>query len=239
MLASAATVATVVLGGYVGPAFLFITLVAPGAIAARELRSVVVRSALLTLPLAIAVGLVSVFTRPGATILFQVGPFDATLEGLDFALRVVVRLFVMAAALTLFGRTTSPRAFVLDLERRGVSPRLAFALGAVVGAVPALVERARQVRDAQRARALDTEGSAPRRLRGIVPLVGPVLIGSLHDVESRSLALEARAFGRPGPRHLLWAPPDSPRERVGRWLVVAALALLIGASVTGVLQALP
>ena len=227
------------LGGYGAPALLFATLVAPGAAIARVLRRVVVSSVLVTLPLAIAVGLVSMFTRPGATVLFELGPFDATLEGADFAARVVVRLIVMAGALTLFGLTTPARSFVVDLERRGVSPRAAFALGAVVGAVPALVERARDVRDAQRARGLDTEGSLRRRLGGVVPLASPVVIGSLHEVEARSLSLEARAFGRPGPRHLLWAPADTTRERLGRWLLLAGLVALVGASVAGAIPKLP
>jgi energy-coupling factor transport system permease protein len=198
-----------------------------------------VRAALLALPLAVAVGLVSVLTRPGATVLFRLGPFDATLEGADFAARVIVRLFVMAAALTLFGLTTPPRALVADLERRGVSPRLAFALGAVVGALPALLERARAVVDAQRARGLDLDGSALRRVAAVVPLAGPVVIGALHEVEARSLALEARAFGRPGPRHLLWAPPDDARQRIVRWLLLGQLVVLVIAAAAGVLPRLP
>lgn len=239
VLAAATTIAALVLGGYVTEGLLFAALVLPGAIAGRVVRRVVRTAALVTLPLAVAVGLVSVFTRPGTTILFQVGPFDATLEGLDFAARITLRLFVMAAALVLFGATTSPRAFVVDLERRGVSPRLAFAIGAVVETVPAIVTRAREVLDAQRARAFDTGGSLVRRATSIVPLAGPVVIGVLHHVEARSLALEARGFGRPGPRHLPWAPADTATERAIRWLVLVALVALIGAAAAGALPHAP
>ncbi len=68
---------------------------------------------------------------------------------------------------------------------------------------------------------------------GILPLVGPVILSSLTDVEERSLALESRAFSRPGRRRLLWAMGDTPWERVLRWaillsLVVAAIARLSG-----------
>ena len=222
-----------------GPAVVFATLVLPGALAAGVARGVLTRAAVLALPLGIAVALVSVFTRPGATLLFALGPFHTTLEGADFAAKVIVRLLVMAAALVLFGATTSTRSLVVDLERRGISPRLAFALGAIAGAVPALVERARDVRDAQRARGLDTEGSLRRRIGGVVPLVGPVVIGALHQVEQRSLALEARAFGRPGPRHLLWAPPDTAKERAARWLLLTALLVVIAGSLSGVIPRLP
>jgi energy-coupling factor transport system permease protein len=218
---------------------LFTALVLPGAIAGRVLRRVLRTAALVTLPLAVAVGLVSVFTRPGVTILFQVGPFDATLEGLDFAARVVLRLFVMASALILFGSTTSPRAFVVDLERRGVSPRLAFAIGAVLDTVPAIATRAREVREAQQARGLDTGGSVLRRGASIVPLAAPVVVGALHHVEARSLALEARGFGRPGPRHLLWAPADTATERVVRWLLLVAVVVLVVAAAAGALPHAP
>jgi energy-coupling factor transport system permease protein len=238
-LASATTIAALVLGGYLTQGLLFLALILPGAIAGQVVRRVITTSAFVTLPLAVAVGLVSVFTRPGATVLFTVGPFDATLEGVDFAGRVVVRLFVTAAALTLFGATTSPRAFIADLEGRGVSPRLAFAIGAVLDTVPSLVERGRQVVEAQRARALDTEGGGLRRLAAIVPLAGPVVVGALHHVEARTLALEVRAFGRPGPRHLLWAPADTATERAIRWLLFIAVVILIGAAAAGALPRVP
>ncbi len=238
-LAAATTIAALGLGGYLTQGLLFAALVLPGAIAGRVVWRVVRTAALVTLPLAVAVGLVSVFTRPGLTILFRVGPFDATLEGLDFAARVVVHLFVMAAALILFGATTSPRAFVVDLERRGVSPRLAFAIGAVLDTVPAIVERAREVLEAQRARGLDTEGGLLRRATSILPLAGPVVVGALHHVEARSLALEARGFGRPGPRHLLWAPADTATERAIRWLLLVAVVALVVAAATGAISHAP
>ena len=193
-------------------------------------------SALLTLPIAISVVLVSVFTRAGTTVLFQVGPFDATAEGVDFAGQTLVRLFAISTSIGLFGLTTDPRAFVLDLERRGLSPRFAFVALATIEAVPSVVERASVIQAAQRARGLDTEGSFRARLRGVLPLVGPVILSSLTEVEERSLALEVRAFGRPGRRHLLWRSPDDGRQLALRALLVA---LLVGLVVGRLIGALP
>lgn len=85
----------------------------------------------------------------------------------------MLRFLVMAAALTLFGLTTEPRAFVADLERRGVSPRLAFLAIAVLDAIPWLIERGREVSAAQRARGLDTEGSIGTLEAGRVAADGP------------------------------------------------------------------
>lgn len=200
---------------------------------AGGLGSLVRASLFLTLPIGISVVLVSVFTRAGTTVLFQVGPFDATAEGVDFAGQTLVRLFAISLSIGLFVLTTQPRAFVFDLERRGIPPRFAFVAVATIEAIPTLVERAGVIGESQRARGLDTEGSFRARVRGVLPLIGPVIIGSLTDVEERSLALESRAFSRPGRRHLLWSMPDTTWERVLRWALFLTLIALIVLRVTG------
>ena len=196
-------------------------------------------SLLLTLPIAISVVLVSVFTRAGTHVLFSIGPFDATSEGVDFAGQTLVRLLAISTSIGLFGLTTEPRSFVLDLERRGLSPRFAFVALATLEAVPAMVERAGLIQAAQRARGLDTEGSLRGRLRGVLPLVGPVVLSSLTEVEERSLALEVRAFGRPGRRHLLWRIPDSRSQLVVRVVLLLALLTAIITRIGGVFPRLP
>jgi energy-coupling factor transport system permease protein len=190
-------------------------------------------SFLLTLPIAISVVLVSVFTRAGTHVLFNVGPLDATTEGVDFAGQILVRLFAISTAIGLFGLTTDPRALVYDLERRGVSPRFAFVANATIDAVPMMVERAGVIQAAQRARGLDTEGSLRARLRGVMPLVGPVILSSLTEVEERSLALEVRGFGRPGRRNLLWSSPDRGSERLARWAMLLAFLAAVVMRLTG------
>ncbi len=220
------------LGGYLGPtAIIAVMLVL--AVRGGVLGTIVRASLLLTLPIAISVVLVSVFTRAGTTVLLQIGPFDATLEGVDFAGQTLVRLFAISLSIGLFVLTTDPRALVFDLERRGLSPRAAFVAVATIEAVPTLVERAAVIGESQRARGLDTEGSLRARLRGLLPLVGPVILGSLTDVEERSLALESRAFSRPGRRHLLWSMPDESWQRAVRWALGATLVLAIVARITG------
>lgn len=207
-----------------------------GALLAGVAGRLVRVSFLLTLPIAISVVLVSVFTRAGETVLFSIGPFDATAEGVNFAGQTLVRLFAISMSIGLFGLTTDPRAFVLDLERRRLSPRFAFVALATLEAVPAMVERAGVIQASQRARGLDTEGSLWARVRGVVPLAGPVILSSLTEVEERSLALEVRAFGRPGRRHLLWRNPDSAAQLVAR---LALLLLLIGSIVGRLTGAFP
>jgi energy-coupling factor transport system permease protein len=102
-----------------------------------------------------------------------------------------------------------------------------------------MVERASVIAAAQRARGLDTEGSIRARLRGLLPLAGPVVLSSLTEVEERSLALEVLAFGRPGRRKLLWRMPDSGAQLAVRGALLLALVAVLVARITGTFPQLP
>ncbi len=234
MAATVTAVDATLLGGVIGPLALVVLAVLLPAALAGVLPRLLRVGLLLALPLAISVLVVNLFFFPnGATVLFRIGPIAATAEGLAFAIETLARLLAITGALALFYLTTPIGSLVVDLERRGVSARLAFVVSSSVRTVPAIVERAGEIAAAQRARGLDTEGSVWRRIRGVLPLVAPVLLGSIGEVEERAMALEARGFSRPGRRSLLWMPRDTAGERVARWLMAATIPLLIVAGFAG------
>ncbi len=233
-LATVTAVAAIVLGGLAGPIGLVAVAVIGPAVIAGVLPQLARTSLLLALPIALSAFIVNLFFFPGGeTVLVRLGPITATAEGLWFALEIMARIMAISGAITLFYLTTPPAELVVDLERRGISPLVAFVANASVQTVPAMVDRAAQITAAQRARGLDTEGSIWRRVRGIVPIVGPVIMGSIAEVEERTMALEARAFTRPGRRTLLWSPPDARSEPLARWALLLGLILLIVARLTG------
>ena len=233
-IATVTAIAAVVLGGLLGPILLVSLAVIGPAVVAGVLGRLVRTALLLALPIAISAFLVNLFFVPGGeSVLLRIGPITATAEGLGFAMEILVRILAISGAVTLFYLTTRPADLVVDLERRGVSPRVGFVTNASVQTVPAMVDRAAQITAAQRARGLDTEGSIWRRVRGVVPIVGPVILGSIAEVEERTMALEARGFTRPGRRTLLWSPPDSGIESALRWALLLALVALIILRVTG------
>jgi energy-coupling factor transport system permease protein len=233
-LATTTAIAAVVLGGLLWPIVLVIVAVILPAAVAGVLGRLLRTAGLLALPIAVSAFVVNLFFFPGAeTILLRIGPITATAEGLAFALEILVRILAISGAVTLFYLTTRPADLVVDLERRGISPRVGFVANASVQTVPAMVDRAAQITAAQRARGLDTEGSLWRRIRGVVPIVGPVILGSLAEVEERTMALEARGFTRPGRRTLLWSPADSTAEAIARWMLLLALLALIAVRVSG------
>ena len=179
--------------------------------------------------------LVNAFFFPGATDrLFELGPFAVTREGLTFGVTSAGRVLVAFLASVLFLFTTLADDLLEALVSRGVSHRIAFVVVTAVQLVPRMQVRAASILDAQQARGLVISGSLIRRMRALVPLIGPVLLSSLVDVRERTFALEARGFGaRPG-RTAYRVVVDPPGDRVLRWLLVIACVGVVVAAVAGV-----
>ncbi len=174
------------------------------------------------------------FFFPGATDrILGVGPIGLTREGLTFGLISAGRILVVFGASVLFLFTTFADDLLEALVARGASHRIAFVILSAVQLVPRMQSRAASILDAQQARGLAIEGSLGRRIKALVPLIGPVLLGSLVDVRERTFALEARGFGaRPG-RTAYRAVIDPPSDKWLRLLLVLASIAVIVAAVGG------
>lgn len=190
-------------------------------------------------PLLLSIMLINTFLYPASDVAFTLGPLVATESGLTAAGQAALRVLAFATSVALFALTTRTDELVDDLERRGLGRRGAFIVSTAIGTVPRMVERAREIVDAQRARGLDTQGGVLARFRGLLPLSGPLVLSALTEVEQRTMALEARAFSAPGRRTVMRAYPDSALQRVARWsLTLLSLALLV-AELAGLLNWLP
>jgi energy-coupling factor transport system permease protein len=190
--------------------------------------------------LLVSIMLVNTFLYPDATdVLFSVGPFNATGTGLTAASQAALRVLAFATSVALFALTTRTDELVDDLERRGLGRRASFIIQTAIGTVPRLTERAREITESQRSRGLNTEGGLLARVRGLVPLAGPLVLSSLTEVEQRTMALEARAFTAPGKRTVLRAYPDSGAQRALRWLLFLGTIGLVAAELAGLLAWLP
>jgi energy-coupling factor transport system permease protein len=218
--------------GWTGPLSVLVLTAAIAGVAGvtHSLR----RFVLATIPIVASILLVNAFLYPGATdVLFTVGPFAATGTGVTVALQATLRVVAFALSVAAFTLTTATDDFLSDLERRGTGRRLTFVVGSAIGMIPAMASRATEIVEAQRARGLDTEGSMRRRIRGIVPLAGPMVFGALSEVEERTVVLEARGFSAPTRRTVLRILPDSGAQRALRWLLGFGTIVVVGASIAG------
>ena len=173
---------------------------------------------------------------PGAhDQLVSLSPFAITREGLTFGLISAGRIVVAFLALVTFLFTTLADDLLEALVARGASHRLAFVVLSAVQMVPRMQERAGSILDAQQARGLAVRGSLRQRIKALVPLVGPVLLGSLIDVRERTFALEARGFGaRPG-RSAYRVVGDPPGDRWLRLAFMAGVVVVVVAALSGAL----
>lgn len=184
----------------------------------------------IVLPLSLFIlGLQFLFFPEAETVLFEGWGLSGSLEGILFGLRVVGRLAVLVSAFLVLMFATHPGVLMTDLAQRGVPGVLAYLITSTLQIVPQLQARASTIIDAQRARGLETEGNVWRRSRALVPLLAPLVLGSLSDVHERTIAIEARAFTAPGKKTALQEVPDSRPEAAVRWL---ALVLIIGMGVS-------
>jgi energy-coupling factor transport system permease protein len=172
---------------------------------------------------------------PGATDkLVTLGPLSVSREGLTFGLISAGRVIVAFLASIAFLFSTLADDTLESLIARGASHRISFVILSAVQMVPRMQERAGSILEAQQARGLSLEGSFVRRIRALVPLIGPVLLGSLVDVRERTFALEARGFGAHSERTAYRVVADPPADRWIRLAIVVLCVAVVVVAVTGV-----
>ncbi len=180
------------------------------------------------LPVLISLALVQgLFFPTSDPTTVAVGPLLFRRAGLQFALDTGSRLLVVAGAPLLLFQTTHPGALVQALIQSGMPRSIGYIVLVALQLIPAISERAVGVAEAQRARGLETEGSVLQRIRGVLPLISPLIVGALVEAEERAMAIEARAFNAPGPKTWVRDIPDPPVERTARIGMLAALGALI------------
>ncbi|HEY8818588.1 MAG TPA: energy-coupling factor transporter transmembrane component T [Candidatus Limnocylindrales bacterium] len=187
--------------------------------------------------LLLSILLVNSLFFPGATDkLASLGPLSVSREGLTFGLISAGRILVAFLASIALLFTTLADDALEALIARGASHRIAFVVLSAVQMVPRMQARAGAILEAQQARGLSLEGSLLRRIRALVPLIGPVMLGSLVDVRERTFALEARGFGaRPG-RTAYRVVADPPIDRWLRLLIMVGCVGVVVVAISGVLR---
>lgn len=224
MMAGLFLVAGLVLPGLWTTYALFLFGLIPVAVMSQVFPELIGRVWKITLPFAISVFLIQGLLWTGGTRLLELGPLSLKREGLIFAAESTGRILIVVGSFLWFALTNRPDLLMAALSQRGLSPSLSYLIVSSIQIVPRFQARAATILDAQRARGLETSGSLLTRLRAIFPLVVPMILSSLVDVEERALAIEARAFNYPVKKTSLFIIDQAPWEPAFRWLLAAAMA---------------
>lgn len=220
-------VAALALPGPWGPYAVFLLVLLPLAAWGRVLPNLLSAALKITIPFAISVFLIQgLFWQNGAPVL-SIGPLSLKREGLLFAAQSTGRILAVVGGFLLLSLTTRPDALMIALDQRGAPKALTYIVLATIQIAPRFQAKANTILDAQRARGLETEGGIGRRVRALVPLVVPLVLGSIIDIEERAMALDARAFSRRGLKTSLLVLHDSVAQRVARILLVLGMVAVV------------
>lgn len=164
--------------------------------------------------------------RPDHT---DIGWVAVSPAGLDHALKLFMRLAAMLMATLLFVTTTHPSDMLKALDQRGVPPGIGYLIASPLLLIEPFTDRARAIRDAQRARGLDITGSWKARVMALPVLLMPLITLALSDLDQRASVLSGRAFRARPRRTVINAPPDSVFQLRLRRILLAVAVLQLGA----------
>ena len=136
-------------------------------------------------------------------VIYELGPFDITYEGLSQGAFMAIRLILLITGTSLLTLTTSPISLTDGIERL-LSPfkkigvpahELAMMMTIALRFIPTLLEEADKIMKAQMARGADFEsGNLINRAKNLVPLLVPLFISAFRRADDLAMAMEARCY---------------------------------------------
>ncbi|HSL46114.1 MAG TPA: energy-coupling factor transporter transmembrane component T [Anaerolineales bacterium] len=213
---------------YWTPQFLFLFVIIPLTIIARVAREYWSFLLKIILPTVTILFIMQALFLPGESrVIFEIFGLEITELSARLAFRNATRIIVMVSSFTLLLLTTHPSELMSDLTRRGLPGQFAYVVISSLQIIPQMQAKAQTIISAQRSRGLDTQSSFLRRVGAIVPLVGPLVFGSLVEVEERAIAIEARGFTSTRLKTSLHDIPDTGFDRALRWILIALVVITI------------
>ena len=148
-------------------------------------------------------GLLNLFFTDGETVLVQVWRITITLEGVEKAIMMVVRILMLIAGTFLLTYTTSPISLTDGLESL-LGPlkvikvpvhELSMMMCIALRFIPTLVEETDKIMSAQKARGADFEsGNIMERVKAMIPILVPLFVSAFRRADELATAMECRCY---------------------------------------------
>lgn len=146
--------------------------------------------------------LIHIFTTPGEAIA-KVWLFSITMEGIQQASFMSLRLILLIVLSSLLTLTTSPITLTDALEKL-LTPfkkiglpahELAMMMTIALRFIPTLLEETERIMKAQEARGADfSSGGIIKRIKNMIPLLVPLFISAFRRADDLAVAMEARCY---------------------------------------------
>lgn len=185
--------------------FLLVSLFTVGLVMISTIPPKIVIKGLKPLIIIIAFTVVfNIFWTDGDKLLLSAGPIKIYLEGILYAVFMIVRVVaLLAGTCVVLTYTTSPIALTDGLEQL-LSPlkklklpvhEFSMMMTIALRFIPTLVEETDKIMSAQKARGADFEsGSLMNRAKALVPILIPLFVSAFRRADDLAVAMECRCY---------------------------------------------
>lgn len=179
--------------------------------------------------LTVVVSLLQMLLLPGDEVVFRLGFLTVMDAALAQAINIASQIMGIFTPLIYFLQVVNIEDFVTMMQQSGVSPTVTYIVTAALNMIPQMRDRLRQITDAQKSRGVETEGNLITRMKAFFPIIGPVVLSSIADVEEKSITLEVRGFSKEGKKTIMHEVPDTDRDKILRkllWFLIIVLVIV-------------
>jgi energy-coupling factor transport system permease protein len=183
-------------------------------------------------------GILNIFFTSGTHVLVSFWGLQITLEGLERAFFMVIRILMLITGTFLLTYTTSPIALTDGLESL-LGPlkvikvpvhELSMMMCIALRFIPTLIEETDKIMSAQKARGADFEtGKLMERVKALIPILVPLFISAFRRADELATAMECRCYhggeGRTKMKLLRYMRRDYLTYGVGVLLLAAIITL--------------
>jgi len=147
--------------------------------------------------------IINLFMVPGETVLFTLGFLRVTLEGLEMAGQMALRLVLLITGSSILTLTTSPIQLTDGIESllrpfkiiKVPAHDIAMMMTIALRFIPTLAEEMDKIMKAQKARGADLDtGGLLRRAKSLLPILVPLFVSAFKRADELATAMEARCY---------------------------------------------
>lgn len=188
------------------------------------------------LPVLIFTGTLNFFFMKGGTIYWEWKKLSVSSQGIQTSAFMVVRICLLIMGTSLLTYTTSPIVLTDAIESL-LSPlkklkmpvhELAMMMTIALRFIPTLIEETDKIMAAQKARGADMEsGGLMKRVKGLVPVLIPLLVSAFRRAEELALAMECRCYHGGEGRTRLRELKSGLRDYIALGIMLLLLAAVI------------
>jgi energy-coupling factor transporter transmembrane protein EcfT len=190
----------------------------------REFFNLAIKGLLLVM---VFIFIIQCIFAPGEEILWKWGILSIKEEGLQLSLILTSRILAIGSAFILFFRITPIKDIVYALEKVGMSPKFTYVFLSIFQIIPEISKLSKSIMDAQKTRGVETEGKLLVRAKAFIPIIGPLVLGSIASTEERAVTLESRAFSAKGKKTSLHELTKTKVDMIIQISVIVSLVFLI------------